>query len=259
MFLRYLNHYIAFPGMVLFLAVTTGVVIAAMSVCLAVGIRKSKQYYPEDQFDAAMSYAERFSELIFSSTAVLGFVSVYSLINLFETDPAALEVWNKWKDFLLLLFLALAVGLNSFFDHVIVPLRHLTTRERSGIRMIGMLYMLVIFAYIKFIYNDDNYDRIILYFLTLVTGRFVYFDVSLSDAAGAIKDAASNLPYLLLALCCTGILAWYGFSTEYLLKSNSVVISLFIAHIFMVTVIFILMRTGIVAGLVKRKTEINTQ
>ena len=253
MFLRYLNHYIAFPGMVLFLAVTTGVVIAAMSVCLAVGIRKSKQYYPEDQFDAAMSYAERFSELIFSSTAVLGFVSVYSLINLFETDPAALEVWNKWKDFLLLLFLALAVGLNSFFDHVIVPLRHLTTRERSGIRMIGMLYMLVIFAYIKFIYNDDNYDRIILYFLTLVIGRFVYFDVSISDAAGAVKDAASNIPYLLLALGCTGVLAWYGFGTGYLLKSNSVVMSLFIAHLFMVTVIFILMRTRIVARIVIKR------
>ena len=113
--------------------------------------------------------------------------------------------------------------------------------------------MLVIFAYIKFIYNDDNYDRIILYFLTLVIGRFVYFDVSISDAAGAVKDAASNIPYLLLALGCTGVLAWYGFGTGYLLKSNSVVMSLFIAHLFMVTVIFILMRTRIVARIVIKR------
>lgn len=108
--------------------------------------------------------------------------------------------------------------------------------------MAGMLYMLIIFAYIKFIYLDDNYDAILFYFITMIIGRFVYFDASFKDFCISMKELVSQLPILLLVLLSTALLALYGFKSGYLLTSNGVVVSMFLAHFFVILEIFLITR-----------------
>ena len=102
--------------------------------------------------------------------------------------------------------------------------------------------MLIIFAYIKFIYLDDNYDAILIYFITMVIGRFVYFDASFRDFCQSMKELIDQLPILLLVLLSTALLALYGFKSGYLLASNGVVVSMFLAHFFVIFEIFLITR-----------------
>ena len=124
-------------------------------------------------------------------------------------------------------------------------MRRLDRDTKSILRMTGMVYMLIIFAYIKFIYQDDNYNVILGYFLTLVIGRFVYFDASIEEFANFTRRLREILPSLVLVLLSTALLSLYGFKTEYLLRSNGVVVSLFFAHFLCIIEICVLSRTRV--------------
>ena len=100
--------------------------------------------------------------------------------------------------------------------------------------------MLFIFAYIKFIYKNDNYDSIIVYFLIMVVGRFIYFDASFKDFLETMKKAILQIPVMVIGLLYTAIMCYFGFKWGYLLKSNGVLVSTFFAHLYMIVAIFII-------------------
>ena len=51
----------------------------------------------------------------------------------------------------------------------------------------------------------------IAYFLTLMIGRFVYFDASFKDFLENAKGAAKNIPIMFIGLIYLGILCAYGY------------------------------------------------
>ena len=164
-------------------------------------------------------------------------------------------LWDNYGDFLLLAFLVCASLFNTILDHGFVPLKHVSGSMRSSMRMASMVYLTVLFLYIKFIYEDNNYDSIIIYFIGMMIGRFVYFDATFHDFVSAMKQLRFALPFVGLALLVTALLALYGFHTQYLWKSNSVVISLLIAHLHMDLAIFILARSHFVSLFFRRQEE----
>ncbi len=227
---NYLQHYLHVPSMLLMFATAAAAVVLCLFLIRTVTAKKG--------IDERIGITEQYYEMIFSSTTILLFVGIYFLIDFLgygDRNP----IWQNYSDFILLGFILASVVLNSFLDNILIPLKNMETGARSTMRLIGMLYMLIVFAYIKFIYEDDNYDRIIMYFITLVIGRFVYFDASAEGFTKAIKDAGRGLPLLGLALACSAVIAYVGFSSGYLLRSNGVVFSLFIGHLYLLAVIFI--------------------
>lgn len=178
---------------------------------------------------------QKYYEMIISATSMLLFIAVYFMIEYryFNIDESFYEMWDKYNDFLLLFTLMIAVILMNIIDNIVVPLKHLSRGDKSTLRMMAMIYMMMVFAYIKFIYENDNYDDIIVYFIIMIIGRFIYFDASFRDFIKSIKNLFEEMPILILALITTGIMAYVGFTTGYLLKSNGVVLSLCIAHLFL--------------------------
>ena len=130
--------------------------------------------------------------------------------------------------------LAVAILLVDLFDHFVIPVRRLSDDVRGALRIASMVYMIIIFLYIKFIYEDDNYDSIILYMLIMLISRFIYFDVSVKELRRIVSGLLQVLPTLGLVLATTGLLALFGFGTGYLLRGNGVVNSLWIGHLFVI-------------------------
>ena len=107
-------------------------------------------------------------------------------------------------------------------------------------------YIILILLYIKFIYHDSNYDSLIMYFITLAVGRFLYFDSTLEDIRNTLQGVARNLPLLVLMGSYSAIVCWYGFHCGFLLTSNGVILSTLLAHLFMDVSIFVLDKTQLV-------------
>lgn len=243
-FKDYVKHYLNPKDMLLF-AIVSSVIVILIHMLMSYGamrkVRKLKGKEKRKEFAEYLErYTESYYELIFSATSILLFTGIYFLIdfNYFHLSEHGYAMWMKYQDFILLGFILVSILLNNVLDHIIIPLRSLDQSQKGTLRMAGMLYMLVIFAYIKFIYLNNNYNTIIVYFLTLVVGRFVYFDASLGDCYRSVKEMMSIAPILLLVLLSTALLALYGFGTEYLLRSNGVVLSVFIAHFYVIIEIF---------------------
>ena len=238
-FQEYLEHYTKMPDllwMILFTVALTAVVHLIIAL------------YSKCKKGSFVGRCERYYEMIISSTSMLLFIGLYFLAEYkyFHVSEEFYVIWDKYNDFLLLAALMISIALMNLLDWMFVPLRKIEKEEKASLRMMAMIYMLVIFAYIKVIYENDNYDAIIVYFLLMVIGRFTYFDATFKDFLHSMKLLFEQFPVLILALVTSGALAWYGFKSEYLLKSNGVVLSLCIAHI------FVLIEVGIVNLFIKR-------
>lgn len=242
-FEEYWNHYTDKRQMLLFLLLAlTFSIIAVFYILMIVSIearfvKKSerKQFY----YERAHNSIQRFYEMVFSGASILSFLAIYYLINRFLPECAFKTFWDKYKDLLLLFMICLSCVFNNFLDYLLVPLKKISRKEKSSVRLLGMVYVILIFVYIKFIYENNNYDGFIMYFLGLMIGRFIYFDASFSDFVDTVADALKNLPLLILGLLYTGFMAYIGFKSDYLLVSNGVLVSTFIAHIFMIVAIFV--------------------
>lgn len=183
---------------------------------------------------------QRYYEMIFSGTSILFFMATYYIINRFITIDPYRSVWDKYSDFFLMLLIVMSCVFNSFLDRVFVRLKFLTRDEKSAGRLTGMVYMILIFLYIKFIYQDDNYDMFITYFLGLMVGRFAYFDSTVHDFVKAMSGVRKNLGLLLVVLTYTAIMCFVGFKTDYLLTHNGVITNIFFTHLYMCVAIFVL-------------------
>jgi ATP-binding cassette subfamily F protein uup len=83
--------------------------------------------------------------------------------------------------------------------------------------MLGMFYVIIILIYLNVIGDESEYSPVMMYYLGLMIGRFVYFDASFSDFIDALKNLFGNLLLLILGLALTGGLSYFGFEdmTQY--------------------------------------------
>ena len=169
-----------------------------------------------------------------------------------ERLPQISMYWEKYQDVVLLVFIVLSVFLTSWLDVGLVKLTHLDPEQKASVRLISVFYIVLILLYIRFIYEDTNYDGLILYFLTLTVGRFLYFDFTVKSFLETMRGVLENLPLLVIMSAYSGFVCWYGFHVGFLLKSNGVILSTFLAHLFMDCSIFLLHKTGILKHVIRK-------
>lgn len=253
----YLEHYLAWKDMLYFFGLAlVGVILSVLIIALydkLITLRVPEKHRAREYNNSLLNTVQRFYGIVMSGASILSFLSLYYLLDRFLTDPGYRKFWDSNKDFLLLLMIVISIILNNIFDHFIIPLKKVKPEERSALRLVGMVYIILIFFYIKFIYENNNYDRFIMYFLGLMVGRFIYFDVSFKDTLKTLKNAIMQLPIMLLGLGYTALMCYFGFKYKYLLKSNGVLVSTFFSHIFMIAAIFVVYHTRFVLLFTSRK------
>ena len=241
---EYLPNYLQLRGIVIMFATAFVAVFICVCILTAFGLKSS---VPDEKLPAQMksdlrrysvrSLVERYFELMVSGTIFLLFTSAYFMITYFGV---AGELWDKYSSFILLGLIIVAVIFNAWFDKKLIPLEVLRPGEREIMHLIAILYMLVIFAYIKFVYQNNNYDSIIQYFILLIIGRFVGFDTTIGGIRKTLTMAVKNLPLLAMALSGTGLIALVGFKSGYLIVQNGVVWNLFLGQLFLVVIMYII-------------------
>ncbi|MCR4566665.1 MAG: hypothetical protein K5769_01330 [Pseudobutyrivibrio sp.] len=250
---EYIKHYFQMPDFVFFLLLAAALlgIIYYIFYIFAKGISRGSASMEQEFF----SLSERFYELIFSGGFIIGFTAIYSYHDIFGFTGKFGELMDKHMDFLLLALMTVAITLTTFFDHILIRLKHINRDTIGAIRIAGMLYTIVILCYLMFGYGSTNYGPIIPYFLTIMIGRFVYFDASFKDFLHCMKKALSNLPIMIIALAYVGILCAYGYSNEYLLKHNTVILNVFFVHIFIIACIFVMRFIPVVMFKSKNKNK----
>ena len=248
----YLKHYFNLKNAGIFLLVSFVGLFAVLALVLCVAKmqrnrrirlaeRKLSEKELKKQSQKQYRVVESFYEMIFSSTSVLLFLSLYYLIDAYMVQAS--EFWHRYQDAILLLFIVLSVFLTSWFDVALVKLTHINSEQKASVRLVSSLYIVLILLYIRFIYNDTNYDGLILYFVTLAVGRFLYFDFTVKSFVQTVRGVVRNAPLLLLMGGYSALICWFGFHEDFLLKSNGVIVSTLIAHLFMDLSVFILHKT----------------
>lgn len=190
-------------------------------------------------------FIESFYEMAFASTSILLLLSLYYIIGDRINLHTVSKVWNQYKDWVLIGFLLVSMLVDRIFDRVLVPLHYISAQKRGSVRLMASIYVMLILMYIRFIYEDYNYENLILYFVMLVIGRLVYFDVTWEGFRNDCLGLFRNLPVLLLMSAYSAVVVWYGFTSGFLMKANGVIVSTLIAHLFMDICIFLFNRSHI--------------
>ena len=179
----YVTHYFNFEYIGIYLLVSLIGLAVVIGIVLGVAKLKTRQRLQDDSLshkailrinrhhqERKRSIIESFFEMVFASTSVLIFLSLYYIID--ERIPGVSVYFS--------------VILNGWLDIVFVPLEEIDSNQKASIRLVSSFYIILILLYIKFIYNDDNYDSLMMYFITLAVGRFIYFDFTMDDFLSTI-------------------------------------------------------------------------
>lgn len=199
----YIKHYFDFRNAGSFLLVSfvglflvLAVVLVAARIQTALNARRHAQNASDDTLYQVrkkhFTFIESFYEMVFSSTSVLLFLSLYYIID--EKIPAVAYYWEKYQNVLLLIFILASVFATNWLDSVLIRLTHISPEQKASIRLLSSFYIVLILLYIRFIYQDTNYNTLILYFITLAAGRFLYFDFTWKDFSNTIRCLCGNLP-----------------------------------------------------------------
>lgn len=216
-------------------------------------------------YERSHNRVQRFYEMIISATSVMSFACAYVIINHIYTIlqgevgseeymrfSTFINIWESGKDFVLLLLICLSCVLNTILDKIFIPLKRIDKSEKATVRMLGMFYVIFILAYLNNVGDASEYNPVVLYYLGLMVGRFIYFDASFLDFIESLKNMVKNIYLLILGLLLTGLLCYFGFSQGYLLERNYYIVGAFYTHLFMMTAVFILHHSHIL-HLIARK------
>lgn len=238
---------------VFFIAAFLGVAICVFLIVTAARVTAGK----EDFAERAGNRVQRFYEMIISGASVMSFACAYVILNhiysLTEGSGSTFTyMWENWKDFILLLLICLSCVVNTLLDKFIIPLKLIDKNEKASVRMLSMFYVIIILVYLNMIGDESEYSPVMMYYLGLMVGRFVYFDASFMDFIDALKNLFGNLLILILGLALTAGLSSYGFSAGFLLERNYFIVGIFYAHLFMLAAVFIIHHSRILKLFVRK-------
>ena len=200
--------------------------------------------------DRFRSLLFRFYELVISATSIMSFACAYVVLNhvysLYQGQTGNaimarfLYIWENWKDFALLLLICLSCFANTLLDKVFIPLRGITREQIGIIRMLGMFYAIIILLFLNVIGDASEYGPVMMYYLGLMVGRFVYFDASFMDFLVSMKNMFFCMPMLVMGLALSGLLSYLGFRAGFLLERNYFIVGVFYTHLFLLAAVFVI-------------------
>lgn len=204
-----------------------------------------------------------FYEMIISATSVMSFACAYVVLNhvysLYRGNAGSemmetfLFAWENWKDFILLLLICLSCVINTILDKLIIPLKGLAREQIASVRMLGMFYAIIVLLFLNVIGDESEYSPVMMYYLGLMVGRFVYFDASFRDFLTAMKNTFMKIPLLMLGLSVSGGLAFIGFALGYLLERNYYIVGIMYTHLFLLMAVFVFHHGLTIVKLLKKK------
>ncbi len=252
----YLNPDFTWTKMLLFfLLAFAGILLCDLLVIWRAKSVAARQHEADQKaffFERAENRVQCFYEMMISGTSVLFFSCAYVVCNhlytLIEADPSAVsgglaffyKVWGDGKDFVLLFLICMSCLLNTFLDRCIIPLKTITKAERASIRLLAMFYVILILVVLNIVGDESEYGPVMMYYLGLMVGRFVYFDASFVDFLAAMKNAIMNLPMLAMGMVLMAGLSVFGFQAGYLIERNYFIVGVFYTHLFLLLAIFVI-------------------
>ncbi|MBQ6442565.1 MAG: hypothetical protein IJJ13_08260 [Lachnospiraceae bacterium] len=252
----YLNPDFTWTKMLLFFLLAFGGILLCDLLVIWRAKSVAARQHEADQkaffFERAENRVQCFYEMMISGTSVLFFSCAYVVCNhlytLIETDPSAAsgglaffyKVWGDGKDFVLLFLICMSCLLNTFLDRCIIPLKTITKEERASIRLLAMFYVILILVVLNIVGDESEYGPVMMYYLGLMVGRFVYFDASFVDFLDAMKSAIMNLPMLAMGMVLMAGLSVFGFQAGYLIERNYFIVGVFYTHLFLLLAIFVI-------------------
>ena len=154
---------------------------------------------------------------------------------------------------MLLLFVCLSWVLGSILDNLLIPLKLIGKEEKASIRLLAMFYAIAVLIILNHIGDESEYSPVMMYYLGLMVGRFIYFDASFKDFIETMGRALSNIFMLILGLGLIGGLCYFGFQSGFLLERNYYIVGVFYTHLFLLPVIFILHHSRLFRMLLSKK------
>lgn len=253
----YINPDFGTPQKIMFFVVAfIGVLLCVFLILAAARISAGSDSF----YERAGNRVQRFYEMIISGASVMSFACAYVILNhIYSLSEGSgsdfVYLWENWKDFILLLLICLSCVINTLLDKLIIPLKLIDKNEKASVRMLSMFYVIIILVYLNMIGDESEYSPVMMYYLGLMIGRFVYFDASFSDFIDALKNLFGNLLLLILGLALTGGLSYFGFKAGFLLERNYFIVGVFYAHLFMLAAVFILHHSHLLNLLVRKPKE----
>ena len=160
-------------------------------------------------------------EIIISNTSITVIMYFYFHLEKFT-------LISDYFNILMLVLIAIAVLVNNIIDNKFEQ-DILSKGDKATIRLISSISIMVVFLYVKMKFETNQYDQLIICYLGLALGRFIYFDTTLSQLIKSLGDLIKYIPPLTIALFFTYMVGLYGVKYQ-IIKQSNILLGLVCVH-----------------------------
>lgn len=165
-------------------------------------------------------------EVLVANTCIIVMMCIYYWIT------EKIHFMSKFFNILMLILIVVAVIANNLIDNKLEQ-DMLGKSDKATIRLISSLSITIIFAYIKFEFGTSQYDELIMCYVGLALGRFIYFDTTWEQLKTSFQSFFKYIIPLVIAMVFTYIVSFYGFKYE-VITSTNILVSLVCIHFCMI-------------------------
>lgn len=156
---------------------------------------------------------QAFFEVLISNACII--VTIY----IFYWATSVSVFLESYSNYLLLILIVLSVIANNIIDKKIGQ-EMLSIEDKASIRLMSSLSIVLIFGFIKIKFSSSDYDELILCYVGLVLGRFVYFDSTWNQFKVSILSFFRHVIPFSVAMFFTYIVSYFGFHYGIITQTN---------------------------------------
>ncbi len=173
-------------------------------------------------------------EVVIANTCIIGVMYVYmGLVKLCQNE-LFVELAD-WLGIMLLALIVIGIFVNNQIDRKFEQ-DLIDLEEKSILRLLSSVSILVPFFIAGIVYGTKEYNQILLTYLGLVLGRFIYFDTSKEQLKVDGKKYIKHVIYPIIVIALTSLYYWYGVELGALNK-KSFMESVLMCHVSLLIVI----------------------
>lgn len=170
-------------------------------------------------------------EIIISNTCIVTMMYIYYWI--MDKIPFI----DDFLNLLLLFLIIIAVAVNNIIDK---KLRQdmLEKIDKANIRLVSSMSIMLIFIFIRIKFNIVEYDKLILCYMGVVLGRFIYFDLTITQIKESIESFFKYVIPMFISLLLTFVTGYLGMRYRVITETN-LFLNLVVIHIIMIVSIYL--------------------
>lgn len=187
----------------------------------------------QEQIEVYVNRPYELSQMVFEM--VISNACIIMMVCLYHWIAKKVLFLQEYLNIVMLILILFAIVVNKVVDYLLEQ-DMLSGEDISNIRLLSSCSIICIFMLLRYFYHTDEYNELLISYVCLVLGRFIFFDSTWKQIEKVVKELKRYVIALLIEVALMCIIGWIGIKLN-VITERSALVSVLVLHVVMIVCI----------------------